>query len=438
MKSKALWIIIGILAGLVLLAGAFSAGIIVGQTMSLASRSLQLPYILPKLQPEVSTSRSDQGNSPQELITLFKPFWQAWDIVNEMYVDQPVDQEVLMRGAINGMINALGDEHSSYLDPSMLKQTMAHLQGQEYEGIGAWVDTTRKYLTIISPMPGSPAEQAGLKPKDQIIAIDGQDMTGIDGEAARQRVLGPKGSEVRLTVLRTGVDQPLEVTVKRAAVVAPTVRSEMRDNGIAYIQLYTFGDTTAADLQKHLEKLLAEKPQGLILDLRYNPGGYLDAAIEVASQFIGDGVVMYEEYGDGRRQVFNAKSGGTATSIPMIVLINEGSASASEIVAGAVQDRKRGYLVGKTSFGKGSVQTITNLDNEEGAVRVTIAHWLTPNGRQIHKIGLQPDFPVDLTNADSQADRDPQLDMAIKVLTDKLTPPPTPVPSATPSATPAP
>jgi carboxyl-terminal processing protease len=184
--------------------------------------------------------------------------------------------------------------------------------------------------------------------------------------------------------------------------------------------------------------LMAQNPNGIILDLRNNGGGYRDTAIQVASQFIGDGVIMYEEFGDGRRETFDALRGGLATEVPMVVLVNEGSASASEIVAGAIQDLKRGYLVGKQSYGKGSVQNYINLDDDQGAVRITVARWLTSLGRQIHEIGLQPDFPVEITEEDLAAGLDPQLDQAIAVLTQKLLPPPTPVPSPTPTLTPQP
>lgn len=173
----------------------------------------------------------------------------------------------------------------------------------------------------------------------------------------------------------------------------------------------------------------------MILDLRNNGGGYLVTAIDVASQFIKDGVIMIEEYGDGRRDVYEARRGGRATDIPLVVLVNEGSASASEIVAGAIQDRGRGYLVGVTTYGKGSVQNYVELDNGQGAVRVTVARWLTPNGRQIHEVGLQPDFVVEITEEDLVAGRDPQLDQAIAVLLKKLTPPPTAIPTPTPVET---
>jgi len=192
------------------------------------------------------------------------------------------------------------------------------------------------------------------------------------------------------------------------------------EENVAYIQLFTFGDDTAKDLKTALEDLLQQDPDGLILDLRYNGGGYLQTAIDVVSQFIGDGVVMIEEFGDGTNKAYEAESGGLATEIPLVVLINEGSASASEIVAGAIQDRGRGVLVGETSFGKGSVQTYTPLANDQGAVRVTVARWLTPDERQIHEIGFQPDYEVEFTEEDYEAGVDPQLEKAIELIKESL------------------
>ncbi len=440
MQKKPLTIVLGVLVALILLAGTCSAGFVAGGMLSgRAGGQTAGQAFSPQIEaPSGEPTAGSTGNTPAELQTLFKPFWQTWDVVNEMYVDQPVDKTVLMRGAIKGMLEALGDQHTSYLDPKMYQEANAHLQGEEYEGIGAWVDVTGEYLKIISPMPGSPAEKAGLRSGDEVIAIDGEDMTGKDGEYARQHVLGKRGTIVKLTIRRIGESDPLEIDVERAAITTPTLATKVLDGDIAYVQLFTFGDTTGSDLKVALSDLMAKNPKGMILDLRNNGGGYLDTAIDVVSQFIPNGKVMIEQYGDGREDVYEAKSGGLATDIPLVVLINQGSASASEIVAGAIQDRQRGYLVGVQSYGKGSVQNYLPLVDDQGAIRVTIARWLTPNGRQINKIGLRPDFVIELTQEDAAAGKDVQLDQAIKVLLEKLTPPPTPIPSPTPTATPVP
>ncbi len=450
---------------------------------------------LPPGHPDIEPATIPSG----ELGELFAPFWEAWDIVHEQYVDQPVDDEALMNGAIEGMINvyeqatntsyeslpvpesdqtgtpaeleelfipfwetwafahrpddqalvygaisgmldALGDQHTSYMDPDAFTQANIPLDGT-YEGIGAWVDPNQEYLTIISPMSGSPAEEAGLLPGDEIVAVDGDDMTGIDGNLVIRRVLGPAGSKVILTIRRAGVADLFDVEITRATITIPSVEYHMMDGEIAYVQLFNFGDDTHQDLRNALEELLDQDPVGLVFDLRNNGGGFLNTAIEVTSEFIEDGVVMYEEYGDGTRDTYTADGEGLAIEIPLVVLINEGTASASEIVGGAIQDYGRAPLVGTTSFGKGSVQNWIPLSNDQGAVRITIARWLTPDERQIHQVGLEPDHPlaviaqaaldegfdiesfglpldqvVILSEEDIQEGRDPQLDKAVEVL----------------------
>lgn len=415
MSSKFVRYGIGVLFVVLLLTTIFFSGLLVGVTF--AKDVNALPDFL---QSEGGASSGDTvaattPAAPLDKNTLFKPFWEAWDIVHDQYVNQPVDDTELMRGAIRGMLAALGDKHTSYMDPQQYEQQQAPLQG-EYEGIGAWVDTTADFVTIINPMPDSPAERAGLKTGDKVIAVDGEDMTGIDGSLVLRRILGPAGTKVSLTILREGETEPFTVEIVREKIVMKSVTSKMLDDNIAYVEIITFGDKTTAELKKALRSVMAEKPAGLVLDLRNNGGGYLDTAIEVVSQFISDGVVMYEEYGNGERRTFNALRGGLATDVPLVVLVNEGTASASEITAGAIQDYARGKLVGVTTYGKGSVQNWIALRDEQGAVRVTVARWLTPKERQIHEIGLTPDVVVEMTEADIEANRDPQLDRAVELL----------------------
>jgi carboxyl-terminal processing protease len=403
-------LLVGVI-GLVLAGAFFAAGVVTGASVSLLRLGAQEstpPTLVAEVTPAIPTPSGD-------LETLFLPFWQAWDTVHQEFVDQPVEDALLMQGAIRGMMQALGDQHSSYMDPDEYQQASTSMEGS-YEGIGAWVDPDTEYLTIVSPMPGSPAEQVGLRPGDEVIAIDGEDMTGIDGNLVIRRVMGPAGTTVHLTIRREGVAESLEFEVVRARIVVPSVESEMLEGGIGYIRLYTFGGQTTQDLRAALETLLAQQPRGLILDLRGNGGGLLNTALEVTSEFIPDGVIMIERYGDGREETYTATPGGLATDVPMVALIDGGSASASEIVAGAIQDRGRGLLVGETSFGKGSVQNWLPLVSDAGAIRVTIARWLTPSGRQIDRAGLTPDYVVPLTEADIQAERDPQRERAIELL----------------------
>ena len=340
-------------------------------------------------------------------------------MVHDQYVDQPVDDVTLMRGAIRGMLDSLGDAHTSYMDPQQYSEQQAPLSGG-YEGIGAYVDITGKFLTIIGPIPGSPADQAGVKKGDQVIAVDKTDVKGIDGNLVLKRILGPAGTKVTLTVMRDGVKDPMDFTMTRAKIDLPSIHGKMLDNNIAYIQLSTFGQTTDDEFRKAVQPLLDKKPAGLILDLRYDGGGYLQTAIQVVSEFIPAGkVALYEQYGDGNMQTYKTSGTGLATDIPLVVLVNEGTASASEITAGAIQDYGRGKLVGVTTYGKGSVQNWIPLNNNEGAVRITIAHWLTPEKRQINKIGLKPDVEVKITDDDIKNKLDPQLDAAVKLLLNK-------------------
>ncbi len=402
MENKSIRVLLIGFIALVLVAGAFSGGFLAGRVTSAGASVIAQPT------PSAEASSGD-------LNTLFSPFWEAWDIVHQQYVEQPVDDTALMRGAISGMLQSLGDEHTSYMDPMDYQQANSPLQG-EYDGIGAWVDTTGEWLTIISPMAGTPAERAGLKPGDKIIAVDGEDMTGVSPELVLRKVLGPAGKNVKLTIAREGSEGPLDVNIVREKIVMRSVESKMLDNNIAYVALTTFGDKSTEELKAALKDMLAKKPAGLVLDLRNNGGGYLDTAIQVVSQFVDDGVVMIEEYGDSRRQVFEALPNGLATKIPLVVLVNEGTASASEITAGAIQDKGRAPLVGTKTYGKGSVQNWIALKDDQGAVRVTIAHWLTPKERLIHKVGLTPDYVVELTEEDIKAGRDPQLDKAVDLL----------------------
>ncbi len=404
---------------LFLLTVAFSGGLVVGHFTSSGALNpgFSLPGLpgLPNTPAAQATPQSAVEATPGDLQQLFTPFWETWTLVHEQYVDQPVDDVALMRGAIRGMLEALGDDHTSFMDPQEFEDANMAMSGN-YEGIGAYVDTTGDYLTIISPIKGSPAEAAGLRAGDKIIAIDGEDMDGINPELARRRVLGPAGTTVVLTIQREGENEPLDVPITRAKITISSVEYEMKGD-IAYIQLNTFGDTTSQELRDALKELMAQNPKALILDLRNNGGGYLRTSVEVLSQFIKKGeVALYEQYGDGKRDTFTTLGGGLATDIPMVVLINEGSASASEIVAGALQDYGRATLVGVKSYGKGSVQNWLPLNGNEGAVRITIAKWLTPKERTIHKVGLEPDVLAEMTQEDLDAERDPQLEKALELL----------------------
>jgi len=415
MNPKIKYTLIGCIS-VILLAGMFSSGLLVGWAFPVGSGRGISGLLNPSA--TTSTTSSDSG-TPTNLQMLFEPFWQTWQVIHDDYVDQPVNDTTLMQGAIHGMMDSLGDPHTSYMSPEEYKLEEQVLSG-EYEGIGAYIDTTGEYVEIISPITGSPAEKAGLKAGDLIVGIDGEDMTGIPGDVVHSKVIGPAGSQVTLTIRREGVDKSFDVTITRAKISVPSVESKTLEDNLAYIRINIFGDDTARELRSQLSELLKANPRGLVLDLRGNGGGYLDTAIEVVSEFVDKGVVVYEEYGDGTRHEYKVQSGGLATEIPLVVLVDEGTASASEITAGAIQDYGRGKIVGTTTYGKGSVQNWMALINDQGAIRVTIARWLTPNGRQINEVGIQPDYVVEFTEQDLTDKKDVQLLKAIELLNEMI------------------
>ncbi len=410
--SKAVKIFLVISAALILFMGSFSGGFVSAMVLKQTNNLPFLKTDTPNpVQPELPQSTSET-KSKSDLQVLFQPFWRTWDLVHEIFVDQPVNDVALMQGAIRGMLESLGDEHTSYIDPELLKQESMQLEG-EYEGIGAWVDLTGEFLTITSPMPGSPAEKAGLKPGDRVTAINGEDMTGKDGNYVLSKILGPAGTEVTLTILSEEASETFEVTITRSKIEVPSVESEILEGNIGYVRISTFGDKTGPELKKTLKELRDKDIVGLVVDLRFNGGGLLSSAVEVGSQFLKSGVLMYEEYGTGEMKELRIRPGGLATEIPLVVLVNKGTASASEIVAGAIQDMNRGKLIGETTYGKGSVQNWIEFSEGEGAVRITVARWLTTNKRQINKVGLTPDILVEITEENYVPGTDPQLEKAI-------------------------
>ena len=324
-----------------------------------------------------------------------------------------------MQGSIRGLMDSLNDPYSSYMDPDEYKQLNTPIQG-EYTGIGAWVDTTGDFLVIISPMPGSPAEEVGLQPEDKVIAIDGENVTGINPEVVLEKILGPAGSEVKLTIQRESEGESLEFNIIRAVILIPSVDSEILENDIGYLRLYTFGVNSSDEVRIEVENMLSAGIKGLIFDLRNNSGGLVDASVDVTSIFLNNAVVLVEEWPDGSKNEYKTQNNSIAPGIPLVILVNNGSASASEITAGALQDAGRAALIGTQTFGKGLIQNWVPLLEENGAIRITIARWLTPNGRQIQGDGLTPDYVSELTEDDYDQGNDRQLQKAIEVITNEL------------------
>lgn len=346
----------------------------------------------------------------------FRVFWEAWHILErDFYGDLPDDQEMTY-SAIHGVIDDLDDEYTAFLEPEIAAIVREDMSGS-FEGIGAVVNMKDDgQLEIVQTFEGKPAAQAGLKSGDIILAVGDTVIEEMSVFEAVALIRGPAGSVARLTIERQGVQEPFIVEVVRQEIEMPIVESKVLDDDIAYLRLFEFNAHAASKLKARLQSLLAEEPKGLIFDLRDNPGGFLNVAVEIGSQFIDEGPILVEKLKDGQDRDYPVHSGGLATGdLPLVILVNGGTASASEIVAGAIQDAGRGILIGEQTLGKGSVQLSHHLSDGSG-LRVTIARWFTPQGRAIHEEGLAPDIQVAMTEEDIEANHDPQLQRAIEYL----------------------
>jgi carboxyl-terminal processing protease len=348
----------------------------------------------------------------------FELFDEVWQIVaREFDGDVPTDQERIY-AAIEGSLAVLGDQYTRFFRPELAARMRENLSGA-VEGIGAFVrETDEGEIEIVRPIPGQPADMAGIRPGDIIIGVDGEDVRGQSLDEVVAKVRGPRGSEVQLTIMREGVAEPLQFTIVRTRFEVPTIEAQMLTDeaagDIAYIRLSSFSANAESQLAEALAELLAQNPNGLIFDLRDNPGGFLDQSIAVADLFLTSGVILFERNQVGLDQTFTAEPGDIAESIPMVVLINAGSASASEIVAGAIQDNDRAVLIGETTFGKGSVQRSRQL-SDGSELRVTFARWFTPNNRTIDDQGISPDILVETDEVFMYASEDDiQLQQALE------------------------
>ncbi len=352
---------------------------------------------------------------PRDLQEAFGVFWEAWKLVQQEYYGEIPSPQTVAYGAIRGALQTLGDPYTSFIEPKIARILEEDASGQ-FEGIGALVRMNRdNKLEIVRVFEGSPAQKTGLRAGDLVIEVNGQSIVGYSIYEAIALIRGPAGTSVTLTIERPGQRDPIRVTVTRARITIPVVEGRMQPEGIAYLRLFDFSAQATRQLRDQLRSLLAQNPRGLILDLRDNPGGFLDQAIQVADLFLDEGVVVYERMKDGEERVFRSKSGDPGEKIAMVVLVNAGSASASEIVAGALQDRGRALLVGERTFGKGSVQLSHPL-SDGSELRVTIARWFTPKNRAIHGEGLKPDVEVKVEPGAEAGEADLQLQRAVEIL----------------------
>jgi carboxyl-terminal processing protease len=360
----------------------------------------------------------------------FRPFWDTYHTIVERYAGGDVDRPTLVQGAIGGMIDSLDDPYSDYMTASEYRQSLQGISGQ-FEGIGAEIATSATdgseacatlgaacRLVVTGSIAGSPAERAGLQAGDVVLSVDGATVDGLTVDDARDRIRGPKGSVVRLSVQR-GSGFPLTVQIVRDIVQRREVETRVLAGGaVGYLRVMGFSDAAADQVVTELGAHLGSGRTRVVLDLRGNPGGYVTAARKVASQFVASGVLFYEQDAGGHEIPTEALGDGVATdpAVQVVVLVDRGSASASEIVAGALQDTGRATLVGQPTFGKASVQQWQELTGESGAFKLTVARWLTPDRHSIHGVGLTPDIVVDVPDP-LPTGTDPTLDRAVELLT---------------------
>ncbi|MEW5990050.1 MAG: S41 family peptidase [Chloroflexota bacterium] len=372
----------------------------------------------------------NQPGTPGSEAEAFQPFWDAYHAIRDRYALEPVDRKAIIEGAIRGMVEAIGDPYSTYLSSEDFRQTLQDING-EFEGIGAEIGTVDAAgqpvdcaefgpdcrLVIIAPLEGSPAEKAGLEPGDVVAQVDGSTLDGLTPDEARDRIRGEKGTTVVLLIEREGRD-PFEVSITRDTIHQREVISDtLADGEVGYIRLTGFSDNGAKRFVEAVDAAIAAGQTKLIVDLRGNPGGFVTAARTVASLFIAEGPIFWEEDAKGSLEETSRDDAVDAidAEVEVVVLIDRGSASASEIVAGALQDSGRATLIGETSYGKGTVQQWIDLENDNGGLKLTVAKWLTPDKHWVHNVGIVPDIVVERP-ADTPADEDPVLDRAVELL----------------------
>ncbi|MBI3638553.1 S41 family peptidase [Candidatus Wolfebacteria bacterium] len=350
----------------------------------------------------------------------FGIFWEAWKLIKDTYVDaNKASNQDLVYGAISGMFGAYKDPNTDFFPPSEAKKFGEEISG-EFSGIGAELGMKNEELIVIAPLKDSPAEKAGIKSGDKILKIDGTFTVRMSVDEAVKLIRGPKDTTVKLLILHSDEERPEEISIKRDTIQVPTIDFEMKDGDIAYIHLYNFYEKSPFLFYQTAIKAAMKNPKGIILDLRDDPGGYLDAAIKIAGWFLKPGeIVVREEFRSKQGDSFSSSGPGLFKDLPVVLLLNQGSASASEIVAGALRDNRKIKIVGKKSFRKGTVQEVIPLSNGSLA-KITVAHWLMPGGKLIDKNGIDPDYDVDLSGNDIKNKKDPQLDKAMEILKSEI------------------
>lgn len=343
-------------------------------------------------------------------------FWEIVSILRQKHVDGgELTNEKVIEGAIKGVIGQLDDPYTSFLMPADARKFNEDLSGV-FGGIGAEISIKEDQLIIVSPLKGNPAETVGLKPNDKVLKVDDRSTEGIDIDEAVKIIRGEPGTIVTLLIMREGWNEPRDFKILRAIVVIPTLDWEMKEGQIAYFRIYNFNANLTSAFTSSAIKTLLYRPKGIIIDLRNNPGGFLEVSTDITGWFVKRGnVILREKFSSEDERYIISSGNGALSYIPTVVLVNEGSASASEILAGALRDLRDVKIVGMKTFGKGSVQELQNLDNGS-IIKFSIAEWLTPNGTSINKEGITPDFEIKITEEDLEEGRDPQLEKAMELL----------------------
>jgi carboxyl-terminal processing protease len=400
-RKRILEIIVAVLVGVAFTGGGFWLGFVSGKKVS---------------KNIIVTGVANMGSGSSSSTVDFDIFWQAWQKVNDLYLKNPdVSNQDKMYGAINGLVQSLRDPYSEFFSPADNRQFQEDITGN-FGGIGAELGVnTSSQIVVIAPLKGTPAETAGIKAGDWIVKINATSTDGINVDQAVNLIRGKEGTRVILTIFRAGWSAPKDFAITRANIKVPTVDFEMKGD-IAHISLHSFNEDADLLFYQALQKAADDKAIGIVLDLRDDPGGYLQVAVDCAGYFLKPGTLVVKEIGRTvPEQDFKSSGNGALADIPMVVLINGGSASASEILAGALHDDRSIKLVGEKSFGKGTVQQLENL-SDDSSIKITVAHWVLPSGRILDHDGLVPDYVVSLTDDDIKNNRDPQLDKALELL----------------------
>ncbi|MCX6795634.1 MAG: S41 family peptidase [Candidatus Falkowbacteria bacterium] len=364
----------------------------------------------------------NNASSSDELATSSKPenidfslYGQVWALLSKDFVNKDkLNSQEMFYGSLKGLTASMGDPYTVFMDPKETQEFSSDMAGT-FEGIGAEIASKNNQITIVAPLDGMPAQKAGLKAGDKILAINGTSTAGMTTDAAVRLIRGPKGTTVKISIMREGFTAAKILEITREIIIVKSVKVEFRKDGLAVLRISSFGDDTLNLFEDAVKQIQEKKPKGLILDLRNNPGGYLDSAVAIASEWIPSGRVVTEKFSDGSLKNYSSNGNGRLENLKTAVLVNGGSASASEIVSGALLDLKKGTIIGEKTFGKGSVQSVREL-SDGSSLKVTVAKWLTPAGNSISDIGITPNIEVKLSPDDFNKDKDPQLNRAVELL----------------------